>query len=164
MRKLCNYAVISGLVLLISIASDAKTNPTEANKAVARKLFEVALNQGKWDVFEEIHAQDFMAHGGTRPENLKEDLESAKGWRQAFPDGLYTVDQVIAEGDLVVVRWTGRGTNTGEGNGLPATGKHVESTGITIFRIVKGKIAEEWNEVNMLGLLRQLGLLPAARQ
>ena len=164
MRKIRNYAAVAGLALLISISSAAKTNPLEANKAVARRLFEVALNQDNWDVYNEIHSKDFVAHAGKRSEGLAGDLQDAKGWRQAFPDGQYTVDQVIAEGDRVVVQFTGRGTNTGTGNGLPATGKRIEVTGVTIFRIANGKIVEEWTEYNMLGLLRQLGLAPAREQ
>jgi steroid delta-isomerase-like uncharacterized protein len=164
MRKIRNYAAIVGLALLISISSAAKTNPLEANKAIARRLFEVALNHGNWDVYNEIHSQDFVAHAGKRSEGLAGDLQDAKGWRQAFPDGQYTIEQVIAEGDRVVVQFTGRGTNTGTGNGLPATGKHVEVTGVTIFRIANGKIVEEWSEYDMLGLLRQLGLAPARGQ
>jgi len=164
MRKIRNYAAVAGLALLISISSAAKTNPLEANKAVARRLFEVALNQDNWDVYNEIHSKDFVAHAGKRSVGLAEDLQDAKGWRQAFPDGQYMVDQVIAEGDRVVVQFTGRGTNTGTGNGLPATGKRIEVTGVTIFRIVHGKIVEEWSEYDMLGLLRQLGLAPARGQ
>jgi steroid delta-isomerase-like uncharacterized protein len=160
MRKSRRFAVVSGLILLLSLSLAAKTNLLEANKAVARKLFEVALSQSNWDVYNEIHSKDFVAHAGKRSAGLAEDLQYAKGWRQAFPDGQYTIDQMIAEGDMVMVRWTGRGTNTGEGNGLPATGKHAEATGITVLHIVGGKIVEEWNEADMLGLLRQLGLLP----
>ena len=160
MRKSRRFAVVTGFILLLSLSSAAKTNPIEANKAVARKLFEVALNQDNWDVYNQIHSRDFVAHAGNRSEGLAQDLQDAKGWRQAFPDGQYTIDQMIAEGDMVMVRWTGRGTNTGEGNGLPATGKHIEATGITVLHIVSGKIVEEWNETDMLGLLRQLGLAP----
>lgn len=160
MRKRRRFAAVAGFILLLSLSLGAKTNPIEANKAVARKLFEVALNQDNWDLYNQIHSNDFIAHAGNRSAGLAEDLQSAKGWRQAFPDGRYTIDQMICEGDMVMVRWTGRGTNTGEGNGLPATGKHMEATGITVFHIVGGKIVEEWNEYDMLGLLRQLGLLP----
>ena len=164
MRKIRNYAAIAGLAFLILISSAAKTNSLEANKAVARRLFEVALNHDNWDVYKEIHSKDFVAHAGKRSAGLAEDLQDAQGWRQAFPDGQYTVDQMIAEGDRVVVQYTGRGTNTGTGNGLPATGKHVEVTGVTIFRIANGKIVEEWSQADMLGLLRQLGLAPARGQ
>lgn len=164
MHKSRRPVLVLGFILLLSLSAAAKTNPLEANKAVARKLFEVALNQDNWDSYNQIHSQDFVAHAGKRSATLAEDLQSAKGWRQAFPDGQYSIDQIIAEGDMVMVRWTGRGTNTGEGNGLPATGKHIEATGITVFHIVGGKIVEEWNEYDMLGLLRQLGLLPARQQ
>jgi steroid delta-isomerase-like uncharacterized protein len=163
MRKNRWSALVLGFILLLSLSSAAKTNPLEANKAVARKLFEVALNQDNWDVYNEIHSKDFVAHAGKRSATLAEDLQSAQGWRQAFPDGKYTIDQIIAEGDMVMVRWTGRGTNTGEGNGLPATGKPIEVTGITVLHIVGGKIVEEWNENDMLGLMRQLGLAPPRR-
>ncbi|MGA2002035.1 MAG: ester cyclase [Terriglobales bacterium] len=160
MRKTYVLAVLFGLLLLAPLDSAARSSGNEKNKAVARQLFEVALNHDNWDVYNEIHTKDFVAHAGKRSENLAEDLQSAKGWRQAFPDGQYTVDQVIAEGDLVVVRFTGRGTNTGTGNHLPATGKPIEMTGVAIFRMAGGKIAEEWTEYDRLSLLRQLGLAP----
>jgi len=69
------------------------------------------------------------------------------------------VDQLIAEGDRVVALWTARGTNTGEGNGLPATGRRVGGRGITIFRLVKGRIADEWGLIDQYGIYQQLGLL-----
>ena len=163
MRK-SRFVVVAGFILLLSFSVAAKTNPLEANKAVARQLFEVALNQDNWDVYTQIHSRDFVAHAGKRSAGLAQDLQDAKGWRQAFPDGQYTIDQMIAEGDMVMVRWTGRGTNTGEGNGLPATGKQIEVTGVTVLHIVGGKIVEEWNENDMLGLLRQLGLVPPERK
>jgi predicted ester cyclase len=71
-----------------------------------------------------------------------------------------SVDQLIADGDFVVVRWTATGTNSGEGNGLPATGRRIRSTGMTIYRFVDGRIAEEWSAFDRLGAYRQLGLLP----
>jgi steroid delta-isomerase-like uncharacterized protein len=72
-----------------------------------------------------------------------------------------SADLLIAEGDLVTVMWTGRGTNTGTGNGLPATGKSLAARGITIWRIVDGKITEEWSAFDQLSIMQQLGLLPA---
>jgi steroid delta-isomerase-like uncharacterized protein len=100
-----------------------------------------------------------VAHAGKETVTAAQDLALAKGWRDAFPDGAYTVDQVVAEGQFVVVRWTGRGTNTGTGNGLPATGRRVEAGGITIFRMRDGRIAEEWGVTESLSLRLQLGLL-----
>jgi steroid delta-isomerase-like uncharacterized protein len=164
MRRTSILAVLFGFLLVASIDSAARPCGNEKNKAVARQLFEVALNQDNWDVYNEIHTKDFVAHAGKRSASLAEDLQDAKGWRQAFPDGRYSVDRVIAEGDFVVVHFTGRGTNTGTGNGLPATDKQIELTAVTIFRFAGGKIAEEWTEYNMLSLLKQLGLAPAGPQ
>jgi steroid delta-isomerase-like uncharacterized protein len=157
-RSLC-----IGLWFAIFSASAAPPSDLQENKAVARKLFEEALSQAKWDVFLEIHSTDFVGHLATRTATLAEDLASAKEWHQAFPDGACTVNQLVAEGDLVTARWTCRGTNTGVGQGLPATGKGAVVSGITIFRVKDGKLSEEWGVTDTWGLLRQLGLAPALK-
>lgn len=164
MKALSVSLTLFGLFFAVLPASAAPRSELEKNKAVARRLFEEVLCQAKWDVFLEIHTQDFVAHAGKRTASLAEDLDAAKGWLQAFPDGQCSVDQVVAEGDLVTVRWTARGTNTGAGNGLPATGKTAKISGITIFRVKDGKLAEEWGVMNMWGLLKQLGLAPPLKQ
>ena len=136
----------------------------EENKQVARKLFDEALNRDKWDTYLAIHAPGFRAHAGRTTATREEDLEFAKGWRRAFPDGAYTVEKLVAEGDLVAVYWTARGTNTGEGNSLPATGKTIDITGVTLLKIVDGLIVEEWNVYDQLGLYRQLGLMGSKKK
>ena len=157
---------IAGLFLISCFA--LLLFPTEAsnlqskNKAVARRVFDEIFNQGKFGVADEIYAKDFVNHGLHRAISLKEDQEAARGWKLAFPDLKMTVVQEIAEGDLVTVLWIASGTNTGEGNGLPATGKKAEVRGITIWRIVNGKIAEEWSAFDELGVMKDLGLLPAS--
>jgi steroid delta-isomerase-like uncharacterized protein len=152
------------LFLLFSVCTLALPAPAAdvraKNKAVARRVFEEIFNQGKFEVADEIYAKDFVNHGVHRDVGLKEDQDAARGWKLAFPDLKMTVVQEIAEGDLVTVLWTGTGTNTGQGNGLPATGKKGEGRGITIWRIVNGKITEEWSEFDQLGMMKQLGLLP----
>jgi steroid delta-isomerase-like uncharacterized protein len=90
---------------------------------------------------------------------LEEDQAALKGWHQAFPDLSIVPEKLIADGDQVAVYWIARGTNTGTGNGLPATGKKAEQSGITIWRIVDGKIKEEWSAFDQLSLMQQLGLL-----
>jgi len=164
MKKHRTHLLALALFLLGTAVLAGSRDKTERNKAQVRKVFEEGLTQGRWDVFEEVHRKDFIAHAGKRNATLAEDLNSAKGWRQAFPDLVMTVDQMVAEGDLVAVRFSGRGTNTGSGNGLPATGNYAEGSGITIFRMMDGEIAEEWNVADELGLLRQLGLLPSPGQ
>ncbi|HZQ68029.1 MAG TPA: ester cyclase [Terriglobales bacterium] len=129
------------------------------NKAVARRVFDEIFNQGKFQVADEIYAKDFVNHGVQRDVGLKEDQDAARGWKLAFPDLKMTVVKEIAEGDLVTVLYTGTGTNTGEGNGLPATGKKVQARGITIWRIVNGKIVEEWSEFDQLRIMQELGLI-----
>jgi len=147
-------------LFLCAFVSSGFAADAARNKAVARRVFEEIFNQGKFEVAEEIYAKDFINHGVTRDVGLKEDQEAARGWKRAFPDLKMTVVKEIAEGDLVTVLWTGTGTNTGEGNGLPATGKKLQGRGITIWRIKKGKIVEEWSEFDQLRIMKQLGLLP----
>jgi len=109
----------------------------------------------------EVYATDFVNHGVQSSVGLQEDQEALKGWRQAIPELKMTVVPTVVEGDLVTVVWTAEGTNTGESNGLPATGKKVRSRGTTLWRIVNGKIREEWGEFDTLRLWKQLGLVPA---
>jgi len=141
-------------------ASAAPPNALEKNKAVARRVFDEIFNQGKFDVADEIYATNFVNHGVHRDAGLKEDQDAARGWKLAFPDLKMTVLKEIAEGDLVTVLYGVTGTNTGEGNGLPATGKKIDGRGITIWRIVNGQITEEWSEFDQLRFMRELGLLP----
>jgi steroid delta-isomerase-like uncharacterized protein len=82
-------------------------------------------------------------------------------FRTAFPDWVETVDEVIAEGDKVVIRVTGRGTHEGEFQGIPPTGRQVIATGVGIGRIENGRIAEAWAAYDALGLMQQLGAVPA---
>ena len=131
----------------------------EQNKALAKRAFEELLSRGQFELAEQLYAKDFVNHGIHRDIGLQEDQEALKGWHQAFPDITIVPKKLIAEGDLVVVYWVARGTNTGKGNGLPATGKQVEQAGITIWRIVDGKIKEEWSAFDQLSMMKQLGLL-----
>jgi steroid delta-isomerase-like uncharacterized protein len=153
--------VLTGGLATPSGSKDAaSTASLERDKATARSLFEVVLSTGDWDGYRRIHALDFRAHATGSPSgSLEEDLASAKEWRGAFPNLAVRVERVVAEGALVAVQWIARGTNTGVGNGLPATGRSIEAGGITIFRMKDGLIAEEWSSIDMLQLLRQLGLL-----
>jgi steroid delta-isomerase-like uncharacterized protein len=86
----------------------------------------------------------------------------AASYRRAFPDLLTTVEDLLGEGDKVVARWTMRGTHQGEIEELgPPTGKRIEATGISIYRVEGGKIAEYWAIYDALGMMRQLGFIPA---
>jgi steroid delta-isomerase-like uncharacterized protein len=131
----------------------------EQNKALAKRAFEELLSKGKFELAEQLYAKDFVNHGIHRDIGFDEDQAALKGWHQAFPDLAIVPEKLIAEGDLVTIYWIARGTNTGTGNGLPATGKKAEQAGITIWRIVNGKIKEEWSAFDQLSLMQQLGLL-----
>jgi len=151
----------TGLVLFSARAVEPPGDRLERNKAVARVIFEQILGR-KWrvDLIDSVHTPDFVAHGARRDSDLEDDRRAVLGWRSFAPDGVMSVDGILAEGDLVAVRWSGRGTNTGSGNGLPATGRTFDVRGMTFFRIEDGRIREEWTVFDDLGLLRQLGLLP----
>jgi steroid delta-isomerase-like uncharacterized protein len=131
----------------------------EQNKAFAKRAFEELLSKGRFELAEQLYAKDFVNHGIHRDISLEEDQAALKGWHQAFPDISIVPEKLIADGDQVAVYWIARGTNTGAGNGLPATGKKAEQSGITIWRIVDGKIKEEWSAFDQLSLMQQLGLL-----
>jgi steroid delta-isomerase-like uncharacterized protein len=136
----------------------------EQNKAIAKRAFEELLSNGRYELANELYAKDFVNHGIHRNASLEEDQAALKGWHQAFPDLVISPEKLIAEDDLVTIYWIARGTNTGTGNGLPATGKRGELSGITIWRIVDGKIKEEWSAFDELSMMQQLGLLPANSQ
>ena len=124
-------------------AIDIKTFPV--------RYMEEAFNQRKFEVLDEIFSAELMQRIGP----------SVVPFLTAFPDWHGTVDDIIAEGDTVVNRWTGHGTHLVELMGIPATGKPVTLTGITIFRIAGNKIVEEWTEMNQMSLMQQLGVIPS---
>ena len=156
------FVVLTGVIHWGAHASSGvRSEPLETNKSITRRVYEEGLNQGRFEV---PYSADFVGHGGRSTFTHADGMAEARGWREAFPDLNITVDKQVAERDLVAVRWTARGTNTGSGNGITATGRAVEITGTTLFRMADGRIAEEWTCADSLGLMRQLGMVakPAA--
>jgi len=134
------------------------------NKALARRLVEEAFNAGRLDVTDELVASDFVGHDPSLPEEVRGPAgvkEVIAGYRAAFPDIHVTIEDQIADGDRVVTRWRATGTHKGELMGMPATGKQATVTGITIDLIADGRIAESWDNWDTLGLMQQLGAIPA---
>ncbi len=135
----------------------------EENKAIIRRWFESA-NQKKLDIADELFAPDYVLHnpdiaeGVHGPEGIK-CLVSM--YLNAFPDLGATIEDMFAEGNKVVTCWTFRGTHQGELMGIPPTHKQVTVTAITISRIGGGQITEDWNNLDTLGMLRQLGTVPS---
>ncbi len=175
MRRAAMFALLAVLVWAVSptVASRSLTaqdaTPCAAtaeaeNVAVARRWTEEALDGGNLAVLDEILAADIVYAAGVFPELRGRDaVKRALGaLLTGFPDARFTVDQVIADGDVVAIRWTGRGTHEAAFLGVAPTGNSVEWTGINVYRIACGRIAEGWSEADGLGILRQVGALPAA--
>lgn len=134
---------------------------TEENKANERRIFEEAWNQGNTAVFDELLAADFRAHDPSGPINGPEGFKQfSVAYHTAFPDIHFTIEDQIAEGEQVVTRWTGTGTQQGSLMGIPPSGKRVSITGITITRYTHSKAVESWGSYDTLGMLQQIGVIP----
>ena len=142
----------------------AQTTSEKANIAIVRKFFEVGPSKGDIVAADVLLHPEFSLHTplptpGPGIEAMNNVIITC---RAAFHGLQVTVDDIMAEGDKVTARFTARGVHNGEFMGLPATGKGITMTGIEIFRIKDGKIAELWGEANLMGLMQQLGLLPGS--
>ncbi len=140
---------------------------SEENKAVSRRVVEEVFTRGNLDGLDEIVDPNFVNHDPASPEEVRgpEGLKQfVQLYRSAFPDLEVTIEDQVAEGDEVASRWSARGTHQGELFGIPPTGRETRVTGITIDRIQGGKIVESYNNWDTLGLLQQLGAVPAPAQ
>ena len=139
---------------------------TEQNKALVRQLIEEVMNRGNISLVDEIMPPDFVDHEGAPrlPPTREGFKQSVPMLRSGIPDFNATIDDVVAEGDRVVIRMTWRGTQTGEFMGMPPTGKSISVGVIDIFRIAGGKIVEHWGLADMMGMMQQLGAMPAPGQ
>jgi steroid delta-isomerase-like uncharacterized protein len=137
---------------------------SEQNKATARRIFD-AWNARDFDAYDEIIAPNSITHDQQNPFSEVAGPEGTKQivrmYTAAFSDQSFLVNEQIAEGDFVVTRWTATGTNDGEIMGMPATGKSVTVNGMSINRFENGKIVEGWVNWDTLGMLQQLGVVPA---
>jgi steroid delta-isomerase-like uncharacterized protein len=136
---------------------------SEQNKAIVRRLFEEPW-KGNLNVVDELTASDYVGHDPANPEPLRGPegvKEFISTYRAAFPDARITVEQQLAEGDLVATRWIGRGTHQGELMGIQPTGKQVTVSGLTISRLVGGKVVEEFQNWDTFGMMQQLDAIPA---
>jgi steroid delta-isomerase-like uncharacterized protein len=132
------------------------------NKAITRQFFEEAYNTGNLALLDQLLAPSYVdqkAPPGT-PSGPQGIAGIITMFRQAFPDLHFTIEDQIAEGDKVATRYTFRGTQQGALMGIPACGKPVSISGISIYRISDGKMDQAWVEYDMLGLLQQIGAVP----
>ena len=136
--------------------------PEEENKAVIRRWIE-AFNERNLEAEADLLAPGYVAHVPVAPGPL----EGLEAWRQftgpfveAFPDLRLTVEDIMAEGNMVAARVAFDGTHRGEFQGIPPTGKEVAFTSIEVNRVVDGKVEAHWVEIDLLGLMQQLGAIP----
>jgi steroid delta-isomerase-like uncharacterized protein len=138
---------------------------SEQNKTVVRRLFDELWNKGNLQVADEIIAPTYQHHDASTPD-LGKGPESEKKrvnlYRGAFHDFRLNIENLYAEGETVVARWSCRGVHKGELNGVAPTNKQFAITGVTICRFDHGKIVEGFVNWDALGLLRQLGIVPEA--
>lgn len=137
---------------------------SEQSKAVVQGWFDELVNKNNPAVADKYMDAAYINHffpaGG--PVGPEAEQQITVMFYAAFPDLKGTLEDIFADGDKVATRITWRGTNTGSLMGMPPTGKHVSFGVNNIFRIVNGKIAENWPQVDMMGLMQQLGAIPAA--
>jgi len=137
---------------------------TEQNKALFRRAMEEVFNRGNISLVDELIAPDFVEHEElppgipAGPEGVK---QLSTTFRGAFPDFKATIDDIIAEGDKVVTRSTWSGTHKGEFMGIAPTGKSVSFGVIDIVRFAGGKFVEHWGRMDDMGMMQQLGVIPA---
>jgi steroid delta-isomerase-like uncharacterized protein len=141
--------------------------PEEENKAAFRRYVEEVGNEGNLDLADEIFDR-YLAHqsDGSVLERGSEDVKRFMGeFRKGFPDFRSTIEDMVAEGDKVATRWRMRGTHRKEFRGIAPTNKEMEMTGIGILRFSsEGKVVESWDNLNELGMMRQLGVIPTPGQ
>jgi steroid delta-isomerase-like uncharacterized protein len=136
---------------------------SESNKNVVRRLFEEVWNKGNLQVTDELFTPNYVHHDSSTPDvgrGPESEKKRATLYRTAFPDIRLTIDDIIAEGETVVARWSCRGTHKGDLSGIPPTGKQVNITGVSIARFANGKMAEGWVNWDALALMQQLGVVP----
>ncbi len=131
----------------------------ESNKALVRRWYDAFINGHDVDVLDELLAPGFASHFlSGAPGRTRDELKEIDGRMfAAFPDLRVTVEDMVAEGDRIAVRYSSYGTHRGDALGIPATDQAAESTGMDLFRIADGKIAERWAEMDFTGLLVRIG-------
>ncbi|HKY54458.1 MAG TPA: ester cyclase [Anaerolineales bacterium] len=134
---------------------------TEENKNLVRRIFEEGLNQNKPLVFDELIAPSYVNHDFPAPSPGLEGFKMVIGvFRAAFPDMHVTLEEELAEGDKVITRGYFTGTHKGDFQGIPPTGKQIKVKYIDVWRVENGKLVENWVQMDQLGLMQQLGVIP----
>jgi steroid delta-isomerase-like uncharacterized protein len=134
---------------------------TENNKLLVRRLYDEVLNQQRADSVAELATPDYVEHDPVpgQGEGLAGLTDRIRLLTSAFAPR-FEIEDLVAEGDRVVVRWTHTGTHIGDFAGIPPTGRSFQIAGIDIYRIESGRLAEHWHVIDELRLLQQIGVVP----
>ena len=135
---------------------------SEQNKNNVRRLFEEVWNKGNVSVTDELFSSNYNHHDSSSPDfgrGPESEKKRVTLYRNAFPDMRLTIDDIVAEGETVVARWSCRGTHKGDFNGIASTGKQFSITGVSIARFTNGKMFEGYVNWDALGLMQQLGVV-----
>jgi steroid delta-isomerase-like uncharacterized protein len=136
---------------------------SENNKAIVRRLFAELWNNGNLSLADQLFTPNYTHHDSSSPDfghGPESERKRATLYRTAFPDLRLTIEDLIAEGDTVMARWSCQGTHKGDLNGIAPTGKQFTISGVTITRLLNGKFAESYVNWDALGLMQQLGVVP----
>ena len=136
---------------------------SEGNKFVIRRSFEELWNKGNLSLADELYTPNYEHHDASSPDfgrGPESEKKRAALYRTAFPDLQLTIEDIIAEGQTVVARWSCRGTHNGDLSGIAPTGKQFNISGVSIARFTGGKMVEGWVNWDALGLMQQLGVVP----
>ena len=139
---------------------NAQAKVEEQNKILLNRMWEM-WNKGEYEAWKQVHADEYVYYSpsnSTKGLSREETIEMGKAFFKSFPDATTSIEELIAAGDKVVTRWILRGTHKGEFSGIPATGNKVENSGIMITRIENGKIVEDKEDYDTLGMMQQLGM------
>jgi steroid delta-isomerase-like uncharacterized protein len=137
---------------------------SDQTKTLPQRVFNEILNEGRLELADEIVAPTFRLHSPTRVEPI----EGPEGFKQfvtdlrrGFPDLKITIEQTIAEGEIVAIRSHVNGTHLGKYRGIPPTGRRIAQSQLHMFRVADGRIQETWHEIDGLGIMQQLKVFPA---
>ncbi len=136
---------------------------SENNKAIVRRLIEELWNKGNLSLADQLFAPNYQHHDASSPDfgrGPESEKKRATLYRTAFPDIHLMIEDIIAEGETVMTRWSCHGTHKGDLNGIAPTGKQFTISGVTIARLANGKMTEGYVNWDALGLMQQLGVVP----
>jgi predicted ester cyclase len=150
-------AVLLTAALPMTLRS-APVSETDANKQAVRRIYDEAVNAGRTGILADLISPEFALPDGSRgPAAFASNITAL---RAGFPDIRFTIEDVVAEGDRVAVRWTWKGTHTGSFRGFAPSGKAVHDTGLVLYTFANGKVVAAIVETDRLGVLQQIGVIP----